>query len=109
MQTFVKRTEMPVSADELFTWHERPGAFERLNPPFDPVEVEERTGGLEIGSRTVIRAKIGPVPQRWVAEHTAYEKGRLFRDEMRSGPFHTWIHTHRCVPISATAPDSRSR
>ncbi len=101
MQTFVKRTEMPVSADELFTWHERPGAFERLNPPFDPVEVEERTGGLEIGSRTVIRAKIGPVPQRWVAEHTAYEKGRLFRDEMRSGPFHTWIHTHRCVPISA--------
>lgn len=100
MQTFLQRTEMPVSADELFAWHERPGAFERLNPPFDPVEVEERTGGLEVGSRTVIRAKVGPVPQRWVAEHTAYERGRLFRDEMRSGPFSTWIHTHRFVPVS---------
>jgi uncharacterized protein (TIGR01777 family) len=95
METFVQRTEMPVSRQELFTWHERPGAFERLNPPFDPVEVEERTGGLEVGARTVIRAKVGPVPQRWIAEHTAYERGALFRDEMRSGPFQTWVHTHR--------------
>lgn len=100
MPTFVQRSEMPVSSDELFAWHERPGAFERLNPPFDPVEIEERTGGLEVGSRTVIRAKVGPVTQRWVAEHTAYEKGVLFRDEMRSGPFAKWVHTHRFEPRS---------
>jgi uncharacterized protein len=100
MPTFVKRTEMPVSSDELFAWYERPGAFERLNPPFDPVEIEERVGGLEVGSRTVIRTKVGPVTQRWVAEHTAYEKGRLFRDEMRSGPFEKWVHSHRFQPVS---------
>jgi hypothetical protein len=102
MQTFTQRTEMPVPRDELFAWHERPGAFERLNPPFDPVEVEERTGGLEVGARTVIRAKVGPVAQRWIAEHTAYEKGSLFRDEMRSGPFKTWIHTHRFLDGGST-------
>ncbi len=96
--TFERRTMMPVSADELAAWHGRAGAFERLNPPFAPVEVEERTGGLEVGSRTVIRMPMGPVKQRWVAEHTAYEPGRMFRDEQTSGPFAKWVHTHRFEP-----------
>lgn len=96
MKTFERRTVMPVSADELCAWHGRPGAFERLNPPFDPVEIEARSGGLEVGARTVIR--VGPLSQRWVAEHTAYEPGRMFRDEQKGGPFAKWIHTHRFEP-----------
>ena len=96
MKTFERRTMMPVSADELCAWHARPGAFERLNPPFDPAVVEERSGGLEVGARTVIR--VGPLSQRWVAEHTAYEPGRMFRDEQKSGPFAKWVHTHRFEP-----------
>lgn len=100
MTTFTQRSEMPVGVEELFAWHERPGAFERLNPPFDPVEVEQRTGGLEVGARTIIRAKVGPITQRWVAEHTAYERGRMFRDELREGPFHRWVHTHSFEPVS---------
>ncbi len=100
MKTFERRTVMPVSADELCAWHGRPGAFERLNPPFAPVEVEERSGGLEVGARTVIKMPMGPVKQRWVAEHTAYEPGRMFRDEQTSGPFAKWVHTHRFEPRS---------
>jgi uncharacterized protein (TIGR01777 family) len=97
-EKFVKRTPLPVSADELFAWHERPGAFERLNPAFDPVVVEERSGGLEVGARTVIKLKVGPVSQRWVSVHTSFERGRMFRDEQESGPFATWVHTHRFEP-----------
>lgn len=97
-EKFIFRSPMPVSADALYAWHARPGAFERLNPPFDPVEVEERTGGLEVGARTVIRMKVGPVHQRWVAEHTAHEPGRMFRDEQVDGPFRKWVHTHRFEP-----------
>jgi uncharacterized protein (TIGR01777 family) len=89
---------MPVSADVLFDWHERQGAFERLNPAFAPVELEERTGGLELGARTVIRMKLGPIWQRWVAQHSAYEPKRMFRDEQVSGPFSKWVHTHRFEP-----------
>ncbi len=91
---------MPVSADELFAWHARDGAFERLNPPFAPAEVEERSGGLEVGARTVVR--VGPLKQRWVAEHTAFEAGRMFRDEQVSGPFARWSHTHRFEPRGAS-------
>ncbi len=94
---FERRTTMPVSAEELCAWHARPGAFERLNPPFAPVTVEERTGGLEVGARTVIRG-VGPLGSRWVAEHTAYEPGRMFRDEQVSGPFAKWVHTHLFEP-----------
>lgn len=100
MPRFERRSVVPVSAEELCAWHGRPGAFERLNPSFDPVEVEERTGGLEVGARTVIRMSVGPVKQRWVAEHTAYEPGRMFRDEQTSGPFAKWVHTHRFEPRS---------
>jgi hypothetical protein len=95
VDTYVKRTPMPVSVDELFAWHSREGAFERLNPAFDPVEVESREGGLEVGARTVLRMRVGVVWHRWVAVHTDYERGRLFRDEQESGPFSTWRHTHR--------------
>lgn len=90
---------MPVSADELCAWHGREGAFERLNPPFAPVRVEERSGGLEAGARTVVSG-VGPLGSRWVAQHTAYEPGRMFRDEQVSGPFKKWIHTHRFEPKS---------
>lgn len=95
-QTFRKRTPMPAGVDELWAWHERPGAFERLNPPFDPVKVVERSGGLEVGARTVIDMKLG----RWVAQHTAFERGRLFRDEQVSGPFAKWVHTHRFEAVA---------
>ncbi len=87
-----------MSAEEAFAWHERPGAFDRLTPPFDPVEVLERSGGLEVGAKVLLTTKIGPVRRRWTATHTAYEKGRLFRDQQEDGPFAKWVHTHRFEP-----------
>lgn len=89
------RFDAPVS--ELWAHHERPGAFERLNPPFDPVTVLERSGGLEAGARTVIELSVGPAKQKWEAVHTAYERERFFKDEQRSGPFAKWEHTHRFI------------
>ncbi|MGZ3447574.1 MAG: TIGR01777 family oxidoreductase, partial [Myxococcaceae bacterium] len=77
-QRYLARSRMPVPARALFDWHARPGAFERLNPPFDPSEILERSGGLAPGARTVLRVHLGPVPTRWVAVHTALEDGRSF-------------------------------
>ena len=86
---------MPATAAELFAWHARERAFERLNPPFDPVVLESKQGsGLEVGTRVVVRTRLGPIEQRWVAERTACEPPRMFRDEQREGPFKRWVHTH---------------
>jgi uncharacterized protein (TIGR01777 family) len=96
---FNARTRMPVSATELFTWHTREGAFERLTPPWESVEIVERSGeGIREGARMTVKLKIGPVSQRWVARHTKYIEGSLFQDEQVSGPFSRWVHTHRMWP-----------
>ena len=83
----------------MFAWLCRPGAFERLVPPWESVRAIRRTGKApEAGSRTEFEIRIGPFTQRWLAEHTAYEPGRMFRDEQISGPFARWAHTHTVEP-----------
>ena len=43
----------------------------------------------------IVGVQYGPTEVRWEARHTAFEEGRGFRDEMLSGPFAQWTHTHR--------------
>jgi uncharacterized protein (TIGR01777 family) len=96
----IERTStLPVSAEEAFAWHARPGAFERLTPPWERVEVVERTGGIEDGARATVRLHIGPVPLRWVAVHREYLPGRRFVDEQVEGPFSHWVHQHLFEPV----------
>lgn len=91
---FRASVELPVSAAEAFAWHERPGAFERLAPPWEDTKTLECDSGLAPGSRRVLRMKMGPVPVRWVAEHRDYEPGRKFTDVQIAGPFAAWEHEH---------------
>ena len=95
---FVRRTRLAAPAAEVFRWHARPGALERLTPPWESVELLERTGGIEDGSRVVLGRRTGPFRLRWVAEHRDYKEGRQFRDVQVSGPFARWEHTHRIEP-----------
>jgi uncharacterized protein (TIGR01777 family) len=97
METFTYRSRISTSAKNLFKWHTRPGAFERLTPPWEDVEVLEKTGGIEDGSRVLIRTKIGPVPMTWLIEHRDYREGKQFCDIQIKGPFKHWEHTHTFV------------
>lgn len=99
-ELFVMRSRMPASAEDLFQWHDRPGAFERLAPPWDRVEVLERSGGIGNGDRVTVRMWLGPVSVRWSLRHADYVRGRQFRDIQISGPFASWVHTHSMVPES---------
>ena len=66
-QLFTHESEMPASAAAAFAWHERPGAFERLNPPWDPVKVLQRDPSLAVGAKTVVQMHIAAVPVKWIA------------------------------------------
>lgn len=94
------RSEMPVSAEALFAWHERPGAFERLTAGFAPAQVVARSGGIADGSRVTLRVPVGPVATTWEMEHVGYVHGREFRDVQRRGPFAHWEHVHRMEPLA---------
>lgn len=100
MPRFEQSSELPVSAETAYAWHARPGAFQRLNPPWEPVRVLEQTGDLNDG-RVVLEVPVGPLRQRWVARHSRAMPGREFVDEQVEGPFKRWVHTHLFEPVSA--------
>jgi uncharacterized protein (TIGR01777 family) len=103
LEEFVKRVRLPVSAEMAFKWHARPGAFERVSPPWEAVRVVERSGeGIADGSRIMLEVRVGPFCQHWIAEHCDFRDGEQFRDVQRSGPFAHWDHVHR---FEADGPD----
>lgn len=100
-QKFRKETEIPAAPEVVFAWHEEPGAVERLTPPWEKVEMIERAESLRVGTRVIFSVFMGPLRQRWVAEHTEYDPPRLFTDLQREGPFAYWCHRHRFEPTGA--------
>lgn len=100
MHVLAFRTHVDAPADALFAWHARPGAFQRLTPPWAPVRLE-RHEGIRDGDRAVLRLGVGPLRLRWIAEHYDYIEGRQFCDRQVQGPFARWTHVHRMEPDDA--------
>ncbi|MDJ0618029.1 MAG: SRPBCC family protein [Calothrix sp. MO_192.B10] len=79
----------------VWEFHERQDILQLLTPPWQPVEVIRREGGLDVGAITEFKLFLGPIPITWLARHTEYEKYHLFTDKQISGPFESWEHRHK--------------
>lgn len=95
MPRFHQRWRAPdgVSGEDLWDWHGRKGAFQRLSPPGDGMALELHEG---IGEGDRIRFRIrGPlgIPFVWEGVHHR-PGGQVFVDEMVRGPFGSWSHRH---------------
>jgi uncharacterized protein len=99
---FIYRSRMAAPAEEVFQWHARDGAFERLTPPWEHLEVVERHGGIKDGARVVLHVKLGPFLKKWVAEHHDYRENEQFCDRQISGPFAYFDHRHHFQPLDST-------
>ena len=99
---------MPVPAEELFEWHVRPGAFERLVAPWQRVKVVERHGGIADGSRLVLKVQAGPLRGTWVAEHHDVVPGRQFADRQVTGPSGPGTTLTASSPTGTTPASSRT-
>ncbi len=95
---FTKESIIRASAATVFAFHEAPDAFERLQPPWQTSDILQPPSSLEVGTRVVLRTKVGPLWQTIVAEHVAYEPGKMFADRMLRGPFASWLHKHIVTP-----------
>ncbi len=91
---FVKESRISAPPERVFAFHESPGALQRLTPPWENVRVESGGTSIKVGSRVVLLTKLGPIPLRWVAEHTEYAPPHRFADRQVSGPFAKWQHRH---------------
>jgi ligand-binding SRPBCC domain-containing protein len=63
VKSFIRTTRIhEVSSNEVFSWHIREGAFERLNLPWHQFKVIERKENIQNGGTVKIRMKIaGPI------------------------------------------------
>lgn len=103
LHVFHKSSRLPSPPGAVYDWHSRPGAFQRLSPPWEQIQLLEHTGGISDGARAVIEVRVGPAPVTWVAEHRNCIPGRQFTDIQVEGPFAHWEHAHRFEPIEPDA------
>ena len=103
MPTFRKESLIRAPAEVVFAFHEAPDAFERLQPPWQTTEILQPPTSLDVGTRVVLRVRLGPFWQTLEAEHVQYEPGRSFTDRLVRGPFHSWEHRHVVEPEDASS------
>ena len=91
-----RRSHLPAPPERVWAWHRRPGAFERLVPPWERVEVIARDPrGIVDGAEVALRVQLGPLPLTWVARHEVPNPGQGFVDTQLRGPFAAFRHERR--------------
>ena len=98
---FIKRVEIPFQVHEVFNYHTRHRAIDRLIPPWSFLRVIKRNNGLENGTTCILELRYGPLKSKWTAKHVGYLQDKVFQDEMIKGPLKTWKHTHSFTPIES--------
>lgn len=101
MAHYQKTTAIPCSARELYDWHDRADAFERLAPPWQSMEIVSRKGGIETGAEIHIRLKRLGISSNWLARIIEGREGSMFVDSQLEGPFSSWTHRHEFLEIDS--------
>ncbi len=101
MAEFIGSVALPFPAREVYRWHVRPGAFERLMPPWAAIETPAHMEGIREGSRVRFLLRKGLLRFHWEALHREFIEDRQFVDEQVKGPFPRWVHTHRFTEAGA--------
>jgi len=68
--------------------------MQRMVPHWDHIKILDQHGTIEQGAWKLLEMRAGPLPIKWLAEHTEYQQNRLFRDQQKKGPFNRFVHTH---------------
>lgn len=94
MLQFKYSSVIDASVEVVWKFHERHDVLRLLTPPWQPIQVIRREGGLGVSAITEFRMSLGPLPLTWLARHTECEEYKFFTDEQLSGPFEFWRHQH---------------
>lgn len=102
-QVYEKAVDSAVGVERLWDWHMRPGAFERLAPPWQrliPMSLPERP---EAGAVARFKLAAGPLRLEWRARLGPVEAPYRFVDTQEKGPFASWVHEHRMESVGEQA------
>jgi uncharacterized protein (TIGR01777 family) len=99
---FIFQSELPVSVEEVFAWHLRKGALERMVPPWADVDILFPPGSPdEEGSKVGLKLKWRPFGFKWILEHRNCIANQEFSDVQVHGPFRSYVHRHKFLPIAS--------
>ncbi|MCC7530319.1 MAG: hypothetical protein IT342_17475 [Candidatus Melainabacteria bacterium] len=94
MRNFVRHSIIEAPVSELFSWHLRERAFERLTPPWLDVRVKGLPQRLEMGLKVELVARRFGIPMNMAFEVVEFESDKKFVDRQIKGPFAYWLHEH---------------
>lgn len=106
MPTLTFTTEINVSQETLWRFHDRVAALTEITPPRTRVRLIDPPAHLGLGVAFTLVVSQPPVfvPLRWRCEFVAYEPPYRFVDRQvpGKGPFALWEHEHRFEVVSPT-------
>ncbi len=94
MRNFVHHSAIEAPVSELFSWHLRDRAFERLTPPWLDVRVKGGPQRLESGLNVELAARRFGMSLDMAFQVTEFESDKKFVDQQVKGPFAHWLHEH---------------
>lgn len=88
---------LPAPLDQVWQFFSDPHNLSVITPPFLNLKVTNEVYGDEVYTGQIMTYTVRPllgIPLHWMTEITHVEKGRLFVDEQRKGPYRLWHHQH---------------
>jgi ligand-binding SRPBCC domain-containing protein len=98
MLNFQFSSVINATVETVWKFHERKDILDILTPPWQPVKVIKREGGLGVNAITEFRIFLGLIPVKWVAVHIECEEYKFFVDTQTEGPLKSWSHRHEFKP-----------
>ena len=97
MLNFQYSSLIDAPVEKVWQFHERQDILDILTPPWQPVKVIRREGGLGVGAISEFRIMLLVIPVHWLAEHIQCQTNEVFVDTQVSGPMKSWLHRHQFV------------
>jgi uncharacterized protein (TIGR01777 family) len=91
---------VPKKVDEIFPFFSEAKNLGVLTPEFLNFKIlSQSTGEMEKGTLVDYQIKIHGIPVHWQTLIQEWEPGSMFVDTQLKGPYKSWHHTHRFIPM----------
>lgn len=97
-QIFEMQSVVKATPEEVYAWHGRPHAFDRIMPHWERTSSAVVSHDFKNGLEVAFQFYLGPAAVPWVARYQDVVPGREFTDVQIQGPFPYWKHTHLFLP-----------